>query len=88
MKSIPVYEAKNKFSALLAAVEKGEAFLVTRHGAPVARIVPAGEGAALGDEELARRRRAMQRLLAFREEHPVADWGADELRAAIEEGRD
>lgn len=89
MKSIPVYEAKNSFSSLLAAVGKGEEFLVTRHGEPVARIVPVGEGkAALGADELARRRRAMERLLAFRARHALEDFGAADLKAAIEEGRD
>lgn len=89
MKSIPVYEAKNSFSALLAAVGKGEEFLVTRHGEPVARIVPVGESAHVADEaERVRRRRAMDRLLAFRASHALEDFGAIDLKAAIEEGRD
>jgi prevent-host-death family protein len=40
MKSIPVVEAKARFSALLAEVEAGEEITVTRHGRVVARLVP------------------------------------------------
>lgn len=39
MKTVPVYEAKNRFSELLAAVEQGETVSITRRGAPVARLV-------------------------------------------------
>jgi prevent-host-death family protein len=40
MKSIPVVEAKARFSALLAEVEAGEEIAVTRHGRVVAHLVP------------------------------------------------
>jgi prevent-host-death family protein len=40
MKSIPVVEAKARFSALLVEVEAGEEIAVTRHGRVVARLVP------------------------------------------------
>lgn len=40
MRSVPVVEAKSHFSALLAAVEAGEAIVITRHGRPVAHLVP------------------------------------------------
>ena len=39
MKTVPVYEAKNRFSELLAAVEQGETVSITRRGVPVARLV-------------------------------------------------
>ncbi|MHB1616982.1 MAG: type II toxin-antitoxin system Phd/YefM family antitoxin [Metallibacterium sp.] len=39
MKTVPVYEAKNRFSELLAAVEQGETVSITRRGAPVARLI-------------------------------------------------
>lgn len=43
--SITAREANQRFSELLGAVErKGEGFLVTRHGVPVARILPIEEG--------------------------------------------
>jgi len=40
MRAVPVVEAKSHFSALLAAVEAGEEIAITRHGRPVARLVP------------------------------------------------
>jgi len=33
-------EAKNKLSALLDRVELGEVIVITRHGKPIARLVP------------------------------------------------
>ena len=39
MKTVPVIEAKNHLSKLLAAVEKGEIVSITRRGRPVARLV-------------------------------------------------
>ena len=41
MIEIGAYEAKTHLSALLDKVEQGEEVLITRHGAPVARLVPA-----------------------------------------------
>ena len=38
--SVGAYEAKTKFSELIARAEKGESFVVTKNGRPVARIVP------------------------------------------------
>ena len=42
MKTVAVFEAKNRLSEILAAVAHGEEYTVTRHGSPVARIVPIG----------------------------------------------
>lgn len=39
MKAIPVFEAKNRFSELIAAVEHGDQVTITRRGVPVARLV-------------------------------------------------
>lgn len=38
---VPVFEAKNRLSALLAEVERGVEVTITRRGVAVARIVPA-----------------------------------------------
>jgi prevent-host-death family protein len=38
---VGAFEAKNKLSALLDRVEQGEEITITRHGRPVARLVPA-----------------------------------------------
>jgi prevent-host-death family protein len=44
MQEIGSFEAKNKLSALLDQVERGEEIVITRRGKPVARLVPAGLG--------------------------------------------
>jgi prevent-host-death family protein len=41
MIEIGAFEAKNKLSALLDMVEKGQEITITRHGKPVARLVSA-----------------------------------------------
>jgi prevent-host-death family protein len=41
MRTMQLREAKAKFSALVEAAEKGETTIVTKHGRPAARIVPA-----------------------------------------------
>lgn len=40
MRTVGAFEAKTHFSALLEAVVSGEQIVITRHGAPVARLVP------------------------------------------------
>jgi prevent-host-death family protein len=40
MDTVGAFEAKTHLSALLERVEKGESFTITRHGTPVARLVP------------------------------------------------
>jgi prevent-host-death family protein len=38
--SVGAYDAKTHFSELLEKVEAGEEITITRHGTPVARLVP------------------------------------------------
>ena len=40
MRDVPVFEAKNKLSALLDEVEAGTEIAITRRGRRVARLVP------------------------------------------------
>lgn len=40
MSQLNVHEAKTQLSGLLAAVERGERFVICRHGKPVADLVP------------------------------------------------
>jgi prevent-host-death family protein len=51
---IGIYEAKTHLASLLARVERGETFVITRHGKPVARL-----SAVVGHDE-----DAVRRLLA------------------------
>ena len=41
MTKIGAYEAKTHLPGLLERVEKGERFVITRHGRPVAELIPA-----------------------------------------------
>jgi prevent-host-death family protein len=40
MKTVGVYEAKTHLPRLLAEVDAGETIVITRHGKPVARLMP------------------------------------------------
>ena len=41
MREVGTLEARNSLSSLIKLVEKGEEIAITRHGKPVARLVPA-----------------------------------------------
>lgn len=41
--TVGVYDAKTRFTKLLTQVEKGESVTITRHGKPIAKIIPAEE---------------------------------------------
>jgi prevent-host-death family protein len=86
--SIGAYEAKTRFSELIARAERGESFVVTKHGREVARIEPA----ASFDREKARRavERIRARLAAggapVPKEKAQEEWA--KLKADIEHDRD
>jgi prevent-host-death family protein len=65
MRAIAVYEAKNRFSEIIAAVEHGEEITITRHGAPVARLVAIGETVPPALEQRQRVASVMQQLRAL-----------------------
>ncbi len=77
MKAIAVYEVKARLSALLAQVESGEAFTVTRRGVPIARIIPEPPTAQPDISAI------IAKLKASR-----ADLGALDWRELAAEGRD
>jgi prevent-host-death family protein len=56
MTEVGAFEAKNKLSALLDQVEQGEEIVITRHGRPVARLVPANRGIDRGQAQAALQR--------------------------------
>ena len=82
MKTVAVFEAKSRLSEILAAVERGEEYTVTKHGKPIARIVPSGQ---LDATSMADARKLIARIKASRKNSNLTD---DELREAIEDGRD
>ncbi len=60
---IGVYEAKTHFARLVARVQKGERITITKHGKPVAELVPPA-----GTRDMARHREVVDRLLAIKEQ--------------------
>ncbi len=48
MVSVGVYEAKTNLARLLEQVAQGEQITITKHGVPVARLVPANSQELLG----------------------------------------
>jgi prevent-host-death family protein len=40
METVGIYEARTRLSEIIDKVEKGEEVTVTRHGVPIAKIVP------------------------------------------------
>ncbi len=77
MKQIGVYEAKTHLPRLLDEVERGETVTITRHGRPVARLVPVG----------GRRRTVGEAIDAIREFRKGNTLGDITIRELIEEGR-
>lgn len=84
MKSVAVFEAKNRFSELVSAVEHGEEITITRHGSPVARLV---SFTAIGQAPAGQRERVMDTLQRLRSLGQAAELGVP-LAQAIESGRD
>lgn len=66
MKSIPVFEAKNRFSELISAVEHGDQITITRRGVPVARLVAEAVGENDGSGQRQRVAAALERLRQIR----------------------
>lgn len=77
MKQIGVYDAKTQLPRLLDEVERGESVTITRHGRPVARLVPVG----------GRRRSAGEAIDALREFRKNNRLDGLTIRELIEEGR-
>lgn len=78
MDTVGAYEAKTHLSALLERVARGERIAITRHGVPIALLVPADEARALDPAEAIGRIRALRRGKRL---------GGDTIRSLIEEGR-
>jgi len=78
MQTIGAFEAKTHFSALLNKVEKGEHVIITKHGHPVAKLVPTSGS----DREQSKH--AIERIKAFSKKHSLGkiDW-----KALRDEGR-
>jgi prevent-host-death family protein len=75
MIKVGAFEAKTHFASLLERVARGEEIVITRHGTPVAKLVPLSED---------NREEAIQRLMEFSKGQTLGDLTIRELR---DEGR-
>lgn len=84
MRSVGTFEAKNKLSELLDAVERGEEIEITRRGKPVARLV--GTSAQRDPAEV---RAALQRLTELRAQLRAdgVTFTTEEILSLRDEGR-
>ena len=78
VKRIGAFEAKNRLSELLDAAENGEEVVITKHGRPVAKLVP------VDDVDRAKVRETIEWFKDFRKKHPLRGLKIKEL---INEGR-
>ena len=78
MNTIGAYEAKTHLPRLLERVLRGESLTITRHGQPVARLVP------VESHERERAAKAARRLLARRQR--LGRTSVAELIATVHEG--
>ena len=60
MNAIGVYDAKTQLPKLLERVSRGERFVITKHGRPVAQLVPPAAEAAPGVKEIIRQMQEWQ----------------------------
>ncbi len=66
MKAVPLFEAKNRLSELIVAVEHGDQVTITRRGVPVARLVAESAGATGSPDRRQRIATALERLRQIR----------------------
>ena len=71
------FEAKSNLSSLLHRVELGEEVTITEHGRPIARLIPANQGAS----------RDWKAFWARVDEHRVFGGSPAAIKRSIEEGR-
>ena len=78
MPEVGAFEAKTHLPRLLERVRKGERFVITKHGSPVAELIP------FRKRDPEKIRAAIDDLKAFQESHSL---GGLSVRELIEEGR-
>jgi prevent-host-death family protein len=67
MKNVAIFEAKARFSELLAAVQSGEEVSITKHGKPVVRMVAVPPDDASNQARQEEVQAAFRRLAELRE---------------------
>ncbi len=78
MRSVGAYEAKTHLPSLLDEVAGGETITITKHGVPVALLVPAPEMRRITTDEAIRSLRRLRKNLTL---------GGLSIRELIAEGR-
>ena len=78
MERIGIYDARSKLSELIERVQSGEEVVLTKHGLPVARLVPEKRRRKRSRAAAVARIRALARKLDIRDV---------DIRKLIEEGR-
>ena len=84
MKHVGMFEAKTHLSSLVDEVERGREVVITRHGKPVARLVPPEQ--KLTPEEMEKRKKALRELWEFGRRLNL-NLTHEEIKRRIEEGR-
>lgn len=82
MREFGIFEAKNKLSALIDWVEKGEEIVITRRGKAVARLIPDTPGY---NPEAARA--AMERIIQRAKDRKMGPFDWNEWKTYRDEGR-
>ena len=82
MRQFGVFEAKNRLSALLDRVEKGEEVMITRNGKPIAKLVP-----ATGVHDREKAREAGRRIRELAKEMKLGPFDWNEWKSYRDEGR-
>ena len=77
--SIGAYDAKTRFSEILERVVGGEEFTITRHGSPVAKLVPIKRQTTVEE-----RREAIKRMREIAKRNTL---GGLKIKDLINEGR-
>ncbi len=80
MRQVQSTDAEAHLARLLSAVERGESFAITRHGKPIAHLVPPAA------TDPASRAAALERFRKRRAAWPKARFSIDEILAARHEG--
>ena len=80
MREVQATQAKSRLAELLRVVESGETIAITRHGKPVAHLVPAPA------QDRANRERAVDRFRQRRAGWKRVTFSTDEILAARHQG--
>jgi prevent-host-death family protein len=82
MQEIGAFEAKNTLGSLLDRVQEGEEIVITRHGKPVARLVP-----NVGGSDRSKALAAAERIRARARSLNAGRFSWDALKAERDAGR-